>query len=320
MSSRSSKIIKKICITGVSIFLILVLIAALFPDEGRKLKTREESIPAHMVKMTPETDRHPPIVHNSSWNAAVPWNTSVNTRGAEDAAFMTSDGKKFFFFFTPDPSLAANKQVNDGVTGIWMSELNETGWSEPVRVFLGWDCLDGCPTFFNDTLWFCSIRDSDGPKMYIVEYKNGQWAQIQINPLPSHFKLGEMHITADGKEIYYAADRPGGKGNYDLWVTRNVGGTWQEPELCEGVNTAEYENQPYVTPDGNELWFTRVYQGTPAIFRSFRNATGWSTPELIISQFAGEPTLDPQGNIYFTHHFYVDGVMKEADIYVAYKK
>ena len=39
-----------------------------------------------------------------------------------------------------------------------------------------------------------------------------------------------------------------------------------------------------------------------------------------ISQFAGEASLDNKGNIYFTHHFYKDGVMLEADIYVAYKK
>jgi len=41
---------------------------------------------------------------------------------------------------------------------------------------------------------------------------------------------------------------------------------------------------------------------------------------MIISQFAGEPTLDKEGNIYFTHHFFKDGVMLEADIYVAMKK
>ncbi|MBT3389021.1 MAG: hypothetical protein HN413_01275 [Chloroflexi bacterium] len=27
-----------------------------------------------------------------------------------------------------------------------------------------------------------------------------------------------------------------------------------------------------------------------------------------------------EGNIYFTHHFYKDNIMLEADIYVAYKK
>ena len=46
----------------------------------------------------------------------------------------------------------------------------------------------------------------------------------------------------------------------------------------------------------------------------------WSKPELIVSQFAAEPSLDNTGNLYFTHHFFKDGKMIEADIYVAYRK
>jgi len=41
---------------------------------------------------------------------------------------------------------------------------------------------------------------------------------------------------------------------------------------------------------------------------------------LILSQFAGEPSLDREGNIYFVHHYFEDGKMIEADIYVAYRK
>jgi hypothetical protein len=60
--------------------------------------------------------------------------------------------------------------------------------------------------------------------------------------------------------------------------------------------------------------------GTPGIFRSVMNDRTWGQPELIVSQFAGEPTLDDAGNLYFVHHYYEDGVMIEADIYVAYRK
>jgi len=92
------------------------------------------------------------------------------------------------------------------------------------------------------------------------------------------------------------------------------------------VNSEEAESLPFVTSDGNELWFTRTYMGTPAIFRSIKSNDGWGEPELIVSQFAGEPTLDDAGNLYFTHHFYEfdeelgKNVMIEADIYVARRK
>jgi hypothetical protein len=92
------------------------------------------------------------------------------------------------------------------------------------------------------------------------------------------------------------------------------------PVNVESINSEENEGMPYITPDGKELWFNRRYLGSPAIYRSMQVNGEWQEPELIISQFAGEPTLDNEGNIYFVHHFYADAEMIEADIYVAYLK
>jgi rhamnogalacturonyl hydrolase YesR len=80
------------------------------------------------------------------------------------------------------------------------------------------------------------------------------------------------------------------------------------------------DGYPYISSDGKELWFTRTYMGTPAVLRSLKVNGIWSEPEMIVSQFAGEPTLDDEGNLYFVHHYYEDNVMIEADIYVAYRK
>jgi len=77
---------------------------------------------------------------------------------------------------------------------------------------------------------------------------------------------------------------------------------------------------PFVSSDGNELWFTRTWSGTPAVYRSLKSGGIWQAPELIIHQFAGEPTLDDDGNLYFVHHYYEDGVMIEADIYLAARR
>jgi len=93
-----------------------------------------------------------------------------------------------------------------------------------------------------------------------------------------------------------------------------------EPQNLATINTPENEGFPFINGSGDELWFTRDYLGTPAIFRSRKLNGEWQTAELIISRFAGEPSLDDDGNIYFTHHFYQDGIMVEADIYVAYRR
>ena len=131
-------------------------------------------------------------------------------------------------------------------------------------------------------------------------------------------KIGEVHIHGD--ELYFHSNRPGGKGDFDIWKTERNGNTWSDPVNIENVNTSTLDGYPFVSSDGQQLWFTRTYLGTPAIYRSIKNGNTWSSPELIVSQFAGEPTLDDTGNLYFVHHYYENGVMIEADIYVAVKK
>jgi hypothetical protein len=100
----------------------------------------------------------------------------------------------------------------------------------------------------------------------------------------------------------------------------NVNGKWKNPVNVKAVNSDVNEGMPYVNPDMNELWFNRWYLGSPAVFRSKKVDGEWQDPELIVSWFAGEPTLDSEGNLYFVHHYYQDAVLLEADIYVAYKK
>jgi hypothetical protein len=83
------------------------------------------------------------------------------------------------------------------------------------------------------------------------------------------------------------------------------------------LNTEETEGWPFLSEDGQELWFTRMTGGAPGVFRSVWGEGGWSAPELIVSMFAGEPTLDREGNLYFTHHYIVDGAVADADIFFA---
>jgi Tol biopolymer transport system component len=111
-----------------------------------------------------------------------------------------------------------------------------------------------------------------------------------------------------------------GQGGIDLYVSRLDGDAWSTPENIVELNTTDHDGWPYLSPDGTELFFTRTYLGSPGIFRSRWNGERWSEAELIVSQFAGEPTLDTQGNLYFVHHYYQNGVMLDADIYVAYRK
>lgn len=316
-------------IPGMLFILLLICMVisgcADMPSGEEALRDRLDAIPRNAVKVTPETDSFPPVLHSSEFDSPVPLSASVNTAGAEDSPFITPDGETLYFFFTPDPGIPPEKQLLDGVTGIYASHRENGELAPAERVVLqdqGKLALDGCPFVMGDAMWFCSAREGyTGVRLFTADLRGGAWTNWQYTgDLVHRYEVGEMHITADGKEMYFHSLRSGGRGGLDLWVTRFEDGAWQEPVNVEAVNTPENEGWPFVSADERELWFTRTYQGSPAIFRATKDAGGWGEPELIISSFAAEPTLDAQGNLYFAHHYFNDGTMVEADIYLARKR
>jgi hypothetical protein len=294
-------------------------------------RSRAQSIPANAVKMTPANDKAPPQLVptlKGIWRDPIPLEGSINTAGAEDSPFITPNGDTFYFWFNGDEMRDVQEQVKDPMTGIYWSKKVDGKWQEPQRLFLQYfDKLgfDGDATVRGNILWFGSIREGNyrDIDIWTAELVNGKWirwtnAGELLNKI---YSVGELHVTADGREIYFGSTRSGGKGQSDIWVIRSKDGQWQQPENINAVNTDGNEGQPFVSEDGNELWFTRSTPG-PSIYRSLKVAGKWQPPELVVSTVVGEPTLDKAGNLYFTHLRWDDTLNRvtEADIYVCYRK
>ncbi len=292
---------------------------ATYPDVDR-----HDKLPSDIIKRTPETDHYPPILHSDEFEEPIPLGSGINTSGAEDSPFILPDGNTLYFFFTPDVRVLPEQQILDQVSGVWVSHKVDEEWQPAERVWLqkpGKLALDGAVAIQDNEMWFASAREGyTGVNMFTAEFIGDRWIDWTYSGdrLMKEIKIGEVHIHGD--DLFFHSDRPGGFGLYDIWVTTKSSGEWSDPINIEAVNTQVNDSLPFVTKDGNELWFTRTYLGTPGIFRSIRQGNDWSEPELMVSQFAGEPTLDDAGNLFFVHHFYEQNVMIEADIYVAYKK
>jgi hypothetical protein len=312
--------------------LLSFFIASCAPETTAHLSqpNRQESIPTNAQKMTPEQDAWPPI-SASGWSDPVPLEGPINTAGAEDSPFITAEGDTLYFFFTPDVNIPAEQQVGDGATGIWAAIFSGNQWQQPQRIFLAdpdEPHLDGCPFVKEDWMAFCSIRAGNQREIdiYIAEFINKTWTNVQNwgEPINLPYQAGELHIAEDGN-LYFGSDRAGGIGGIDLWVSPWNGTAWEEPiNLGISVNTRNDENRPFITSDGQELWFDSVSQKGfpgPAIFRSLRQTDGtWGPAKEMISSFAGEPTLSNDGNtLYFVHHYFTADLsqMIEADIYVS---
>lgn len=320
---------KKKLLFGAIILILIFFLFALFNNSVKEYSevSRYEKIPLDAVKVTPETDLNPPISLSDEYHDPVPLPHPINTAGGEDSAFIMPDGKTLYFWFTPNVNADLIAQLYDEVTGIYVSNRIENKWTEPQRIWFNKPeklSFDGCGFVNENVIWTCAAREG----YTCPEYSGGLcWFRGELDlssnivknsekiNFPQEWEVGELHIHEN--KLYYHSNRPGGKGGMDIWfLEKDASGNWKEPKNIEIVNTERDEGFPAISPDGNELWISKDY----ALWRSKKINGEWTEPEKIISPLAGEASIDNQGNVYFTHHFFKDNKMIEADIYVAYKK
>ena len=139
-----------------------------------------------------------------------------------------------------------------------------------------------------EVLYFtaCNRRSGMGQcDLYFSRRKDDGWT-IPVNlGTPVNSRSGEKHpsVSADGRVLYFASDRPGGRGSYDIWMSEKQNGKWGIPvNLGDSVNTPGMELSPFIHPDGKSLYFSSTGwpgMGRGDLFVTRKNTSGsWSTP------------------------------------------
>lgn len=79
---------------------------------------------------------------------------------------------------------------------------------------------------------------------------------VPLSPLNSTAAEGPVYLTADERTAYFASNRAGGAGGYDIYVATRATPTaaFSTPSLLNGVNTADTESRPVLTADGLTLY------------------------------------------------------------------
>jgi hypothetical protein len=146
-------------------------------------------------------------------------------------------------------------------------------------------------TFSSDynTMYFTKFSPKDGSeKIYQAKFSQGSGNQgnwtVDENPLS--FCSGQSTYThpalsADGKVMIFASNRPGSVGGLDLFVTQNKGGTWSDPvNLGSAVNSKSNELYPFLDSENN-LYFSSDgimgYGGYDIFVCKFKGNT-WEKP------------------------------------------
>ncbi len=194
--------------------------------------------------------------------------------------------------------------------GIFMSQKNENNeWetAQNITPDLKW----------NGNLYPASLS-SDGNKLLIAMHDNfvcniyfskydkeqKKWSDYEELNSKINTKYWENHasMTKDGKTIYFSsnASMKNSHGEMDIYIiTKKENGKWNNPEnLGNIINTKFNEDVPFITADGNTLFFCsqghKSMGGYDIFFTTKKGENNWTPPKNI-----GYPINSPDDDKYF---------------------
>lgn len=109
-----------------------------------------------------------------------------------------------------------------------------------------------------------------------------------------------IFLSRDGQTLFFVSDRKGGVGQKDIWFCTKQGNNWSKPEnIGMEVNSPFNEDCPFLSPDGNTLYFSSEghnSMGGYDVFRCTKKSDGrWSEPENL-----GAPINNGGDDVFYT--------------------
>lgn len=135
------------------------------------------------------------------------------------------------------------------------------------------------------TLYLTVRRAGGDADIYRSQSLDGRWQPAQaVTELNTPWDEIGVAVSADGRQLYLASNRRGGKGGFDIYVSQRRATGWGVPKgLGEAINSPGDEFDPAISSDGSQLYFakspsaeeaTDLYVATrEAMSKAWREAT-----------------------------------------------
>jgi hypothetical protein len=190
----------------------------------------------------------------------------------DGSAFPSRDELEIFF--------SSARPGGQGNRDLWLVRRDQTsasfGAPTPLAM-VNSSGNDQNPSLTDDGLLLFFASDRGGDDDIYVSFRTSKGATfsrpIRVPGLTSPAKDSAPYISADGRTIYFTSDRPGGRGGLDLWsATRgNLRTGFDAPTPVPGVSSPGHDEDPSVSHDGRELYFSSNRAGKDfVIYRAVR--------------------------------------------------
>ena len=220
---------------------------------------------------------------------------TINTRFSDYNPVVSGDQRKMIY-----------TQFWESYDRILCTELSPSGWTKPkdISVEIGSQgiCYTVALSYNGDELYLV-CHELEQYDLFVSFFREGIWSGMI--PLPgkvnSHYRESSAGISSDGSELYFASDRPGGEGGFDIYRAKRKDGEWTDIEnLGDVINTDGDEEAPFITASGTELYLSSNGSETignmDILVSELNDAGNWSEPKNI-----GSPMNTTNDDIFYLY-------------------
>ena len=212
------------------------------------------------------------------------WGSEVNGPNNDMLPLQSKYDYSKFYFASNTGRITENSKKyrefsSEFTRGSWKTP-NELFFSNPEQNVLALDLTEND----NELLFFLGYELHRGT-IYSGKFSADDLnlnAKIKFNG-PIHSELGFSYLSfINDTTLVFSSNRAGGQGGYDLYITGIRNGLWFEPvNLGPAVNSEYDEINPFITPDGENLFFSSNNLNSIGGFDVFKSSffdESWDKP------------------------------------------
>ena len=262
-------------------------------------------------------------VANADFTFGEPTNLGppVNTSASDGTPCISSDGLSLYF--------TSNRPGGSGGHDLWVVSRNSKNdaWSSPTNLGqkVNSPSLDYFPSISADglSLFFYSARGGGRGQgdIWVATRSSvtSSWnnATNLGSAINSPQDEASPHISSDGLSLIFASNRPGGRGNYDLYISKRptLNSPWSAASnFGSPINSSHLDVAPSLSSDELSLFFHSIRPGGYGnydLYFSQRKSldSEWSAPLNIGSPVNSSyselgPSLSRDGcTLYWSDHY-----------------
>ena len=227
------------------------------------------------------------VWNGSSWSQPVA-QRQWNNAGWNAVVGISPDGSEIYLsgHYRADGALAPSQ-------GIAVCRKSAEGWTAPVNIYIPYliNKSSGTGAWVDDQqgvfIYSASTPVTGGGEdLFLSVRGSDEWSEpVRLSgAINSTAQEWSPAFSSDGRTLYFASNRPGGAGSFDLYQSARLDDTWlswSDPQPVAGItNTAGRDL--FLSPDLSGLWYT-----------STLNSEGYGDIRLLPS---GVPLLPSEQN------------------------